>query len=311
MNLLTKTFEEFSEDRCPQMAAALAFYTMLSLAPLLFLVVTIAGLVVGQQATQALNEQAQTLVGPSGAQELQELLKEANQPSGYTIANIVSILVLVFSATGLVAQLQASLNQAWDVEPDPQQGGIKSFLMKRVLSLAMILGIAFLLLISMLLTTALGAVGGWISDLLGVGVAARYAISEGSTFIIVTLLFAAMFKVLPDAKIAWKDVWIGALITALLFTIGKFLIGLYLGNKDMSSTYGQAGSLVLVLLWVYYSSMIFFFGAELTQVWIRRRGREIEPAEGAVRVVETKQHAREAPGPASRGRQERARGVGA
>lgn len=310
MDFLKKTYNEFSEDRCPQMAAALAFYTMLSLAPLLYLIVTIAGLVMGQQAIQTFDQQAQTLVGPSGAQELQQMLHDANQPSRNTLANIVSILVLVFSATGLVAQLQASLNQAWDVEPDPEQGGIKNFIMKRILSLGMILGIAFLLLVSMLLTTTLGAVGDWLSQWLGVGQVVHFAISEGTTFAVVLILFAAMFKVLPDAKVPWRDVWIGALFTAILFTVGKFLIGLYLGNKDMSSGYGQAGSLVLVLLWIYYSSMIFFFGAEMTQVWSRRHGRDIEPAEGAVRVVEKKHRAGATP--ANRGQsQHLPRGAGA
>jgi membrane protein len=136
----------------------------------------------------------------------------------------------------------------------------------------------------MLLTTALGVVGDWISETLGIGTAAQYVISEGTTLLVITLLFAAMFKVLPDAEVPWRVTWIGALMTALLFTAGKFLIGLYLGHKDMGSSYGQAGSLVLLLVWVYYSSMIFFFGAELTQVWANRRGWEIAPSPGAVRV---------------------------
>lgn len=333
MNLLKKTAAEFSEDRCTQMAAALAFYTMLSLAPLLVIIVTIASLVMGPPAQQSITQQASRLIGPTGAEELEELLNRGQQQqalapsaddssadnssvdesqpqeaqsqgttpsqesdSGWTvptiIMNAVSLLVLIFSATGVVAQLQASLNQVWEVAPDPEQSGIFGFFKKRLLSFAMILGIAFLLLVSMLLTTALGALGSWISSNLGVGNIARYAISEGTTFVIVAILFAAMFKILPDAKVPWKVTWIGALMTALLFTIGKFLIGLYLGNKDMSSAYGQAGSLVLVLLWAYYSAMIFFFGAELTQVWARRHGHAIEPSDGAVRVVERREHVR-------------------
>jgi membrane protein len=141
----------------------------------------------------------------------------------------------------------------------------------------------------MLLTTALGALGDWISTVVDVGAVGRYAISEGTTFVVVTLLFATMFKVLPDANVPWRVTWIGAATTALLFTVGKFLIGLYLGNQDMSSAYGQAGSLVLVLLWAYYSAIIFFFGAELTQVWARRHGQAIEPSKGAVRVIEKRE----------------------
>ncbi len=304
MGLLTATYKEFSEDRCAQMAAALAFYTMLSLAPLLLVVVTVASLVMGDAARTRFVDQSAQVVGEQGAGELDELLSrgEQQQPgvsaqAGATewITQIASIALLVFSATGLVGQLQASLNQVWGVEPDPEQGGLKTFLMKRGLSLAMILGIAFLLLVSMLLTTALGVVGHWISETMGIGTAAQYLISEGTTLLVITLLFAAMFKVLPDADVPWRVTWVGAFMTALLFTLGKFLIGLYLGNKDMSSSYGQAGSLVLLLLWVYYSSMIFFFGAELTQVWAHRHGHAIQPSKGAVRIVTHKEQIREDP----------------
>jgi membrane protein len=294
MGLLTETYRQFSDDRCSQMAAALAFYTMLSLAPLLLLLVMIASFFMGDNARERFIDESERVVGEKGADELDELLtrgekqqqSEASAESKLTerITRIASMILLIFSATGLVGQLQSSLNQVWGVEPDPDQGGVKSFLVKRALSLAMILGIAFLLLVSMLLTTALGVAGRWITESLGIGAAAQYAISEGTTFLIITLLFAAMFKVLPDAEVPWRVTWIGAAMTALLFVAGKFLIGLYLGHKDMGSSYGQAGSLVLLLVWVYYSSMIFFFGAELTQVWANRHGRQIEPSPGAVRV---------------------------
>ncbi len=294
MGLLKETFQQFSEDRCTQMAAALAFYAMLSLAPLLLLVVTVASLAMGEGARERFVEQSESVVGTQGAGELDEMLSrgEMDQPAGEgspriteRITQIASIALLIFSATGLVGQLQVSLNQVWGVEPDPNQGGVKNFLIKRAISLAMIIGIAFLLLVSVLLTTALGVVGDWVSETLGIGTVAQYLISEGVALVVLTLLFAAIFKVLPDAEVPWRVTWVGALMTALLFTIGKFLIGLYLGNKDMGSSYGQAGSLVLLLLWIYYSSIIFFLGAELTQVWAKRSGHEIKPAEGAVRVI--------------------------
>ncbi len=303
MRLLTETYQEFSEDHCTQMAAAMAFYTMLSLAPLLLLVVTVASLVMGPDAREQFVQQSEAVVGSQGAEELDELLSRGEDQQVAVemkasvtewVTQIASVALLIFSATGLVGQLQTSLNQVWGVEPDPEQGGVKNFLIKRALSLAMILGIAFLLLVSMLLTTALGVVGDWVSQTLGIGTAAQYVLSEGATLLVITLLFAAMFKVLPDAEVPWRVTWVGALMTAVLFTAGKFLIGLYLGNKDMSSSYGQAGSLVLLLLWVYYSSMIFFFGAELTQVWAHRQGRKIEPSRGAVRVVTHKEPVREA-----------------
>jgi membrane protein len=269
----------------------------------LLLVVTTASMVMGDSARERFVHQAEQVVGTPGADELDELLSrgekvqplalQAEAKATERITRIASIALLIFSATGLVGQLQTSLNQVWDVEPDPKQGGVKNFLIKRALSLAMILGIAFLLLVSMLLTTALGVAGEWITEWLGISLRTQYLISEGTTFTVITILFAAMFKVLPDAEVPWKVTWIGALMTAVLFTAGKFLIGLYLGNKDMDSSYGQAGSLVLLLVWIYYSSMIFFLGAELTQVCAKRWGWEIAPAKGAVRVVVRKEHAGE------------------
>jgi membrane protein len=305
MGVLRDTFREFSEDRCMQMAAALAFYTMLSLVPLVLLVVTAASAVMGGAARERFLYQAEQVVGKQGADELKELLNQGQKDRPFTlkaesnaterITRIAAMGLLIFSATSVMAQLQASLNQVWEVEPDENQGGVKSFLVKRALSLAMILGIAFLLLVSMLLTTALGIAGRWITDWLGISIGVQYLISEGTTFVLITLLFAAMFKVLPDAQVPWKVTWSGAVVTAVLFTAGKFLIGLYLSHKDMGSSYGQAGSLVLLLVWIYYSSMIFLFGAELTQVWARRWGWAIAPEKGAVRVVTRKD--RECPEP--------------
>jgi membrane protein len=321
MNFLKQTLQEFSEDRCTQMAAALAFYTVLSLVPLLVVIVTVASLIMGPEAQRSFSRQASHLIGTKGAEELQELLSRGQErqpfaplpPSRSTdegtspppvkdtpaatsgpatsepavvtlLTNLISVLVLIFSATGVMAQLQTSLNHVWDVAPDPDQSQIAGFLKKRLLSLAMILAIAFLMLVSMLLTTVLSAFGAWFSTTLGVGSITQFAISEGTTFVIVSILFAAMFKVLPDVYVPWKVTWRGALITALLFTFGKFLIGVYLGHKDMSSSYGQAGSLILILLWTYYSALIFFLGAEMTQVWARRQGSPIDPEKGAALV---------------------------
>jgi membrane protein len=335
MSLWKQTYHEFSKDRCTQMAAALAFYTMLCLVPLLLLIVTVASLVVGDQAQQALTQQARTMMGSQGAQELQELMSRGRQQQSGLMApetspnlahteqtepspaadgaassaeqastvsseagtwavsniamNIVSLLVLVVSATGVVAQLQGSLNQVWQVQPDPERAGIRTLLKKRVLSLAIILTAALLLPLSMLLTTALTALGDQISSALGVGRAISMTVGEVATFLLAVLLFASMFKTLPDARVPWKVTWIGGLMTAALFVLGKFLIGLYLGSKDMSSAYGQAGSLVLVLVWTYYSAVIFFFGAELTKVWARQHGHSIGPSDGAVRVVQHQQ----------------------
>jgi membrane protein len=274
------------------MAAALAFYTMLSLAPLLVLTITIAGLLVEPKDARAeVTDQIRMLVGPEGAQQIHNMLKSAGRHGQGIFGDVLSVLVLIYGATSVVAQLQSSLNEAWKVEPDPKRGGVRNFLIKRLLSLTMILGIAFLLLISLVLTTIASAFGDKLVEWLPGEVSAYVPLASntGVFFLLVTLLFAAMFKILPDARVAWSDVWIGAAGTALLFIVGKFLIDLHLSHSNLMSTYGAAGSLVLVLLWTYYSSMIFLFGAEFTQVWARRTGKPIEPRSGAVRVVRKKE----------------------
>jgi membrane protein len=291
-NLLVKTFFEFIEDKCPRMAAALAFYTMLSLAPLLVLTITIAGWMVDPQDVRAeLSEQTRTLIGPEGAKQIRSMLEAAGQSDGGFLGKVGSIAVLIFAATAVMAQLQASLNETWDVEADSSWGGVKNFLVKRALSLAMILGIAFLLMVSLVLSALAQAFSKTIVQWLP-GHVSTYApvlAAEAVSLLLITVLFAAMFKVLPDAHVAWRDVWIGAAGTALLFVVGKFFIGLYLGQRDLGSTYGAAGSLVLILLWTYYSSMIFFLGAEFTQVWARRHGKPIQPTRGAVQVVQRRE----------------------
>lgn len=294
-DLLKSAAKDFVDDDCPRMAAALAYYTIFSLPPLLVIVITIAGVVLGQEAAEGqVKEQVAGLIGPQAAGEVQTMIRNASErTSGGTIATILGIIALVFGATGAFAQLQAALNQAWEVEPDPEAGGIKNFIFKRVLSLGMILGIGFLLLVSLALSALLAAAGSAIIGLIpGLSDVVLGVINFVISFVVITLLFAAIYKVMPDAKMAWRDVWVGAVATALLFVIGKFLIGLYLGNTDAGSAYGQAGSLAIILLWVYYSAMIVLFGAEFTQAWARRYGKQIKPDEGAVRVVEEKKHVR-------------------
>ena len=294
--LLKSAAQDFADDDCPRMAAALAYYTVFSLPPLLFLIITIAGVAFGQEAAEGqVEQQVTSLVGPDAAGQVQTMIQNASeQTSGGTIATILGIIALVFGATGVFAQLQDALNAAWEVEPDPEVSGLKNFIFKRVLSLGMILGIGFLLLVSLALSALLTGAGGAIASLLP-GEASDVLlqiINFALSFVVVALLFAAIYKVMPDAEIAWRDVWVGAAGTALLFVVGKFLIGLYLGNTDAGSAYGAAGSLAIILLWVYYSAMIVLFGAELTQAWAKRYGQGIRPDDGAVRVVEEKQHLR-------------------
>jgi membrane protein len=212
------------------------------------------------------------------------------------VSKVIGILLLVFSATGLFAQFQHALNRAWEVEPDPEQSGIWSFIFKRLLSLGMVAVIAFLLLVSLVLTTALdelvrlvtGGSSGTIATVIG------FVLNSVATLAVATLLFAAMFKLLPDARMRWKDTWVGAFLTAVLFVIGKSLLGWYLQSSEIGSTWGSAAaSMIAMLVWVYYTTLIVLFGAELAQVWAVRYGAGIEPAKGAVRIVEQKRHVRE------------------
>lgn len=298
-NVLKRTWQEFSQDDCSVMAASLAYYTIFSLPPLLVIVITVAGFFGGADAVEGrINDEIGRVVGEGGKEQINAMIQAANQPGRGLWATIIGVAVMVFGATGVVAQLQTALNKAWQVEPDPEQGGIKNFVVKRLLSFGMILGIAFLLLVSLVLTSVLTAAGETISRLLPgeVSQGLLMAIQIGVSLLITAALFAAMFKWLPDAEVAWRDVWIGAAVTAVWFEGGKFLIGLYLGGKDPGA-YGAAGSLVLILIWIYYSGWILFLGAEFTQVWARRHGDRIEPSEGAVRVVKEKKRVRDTNAP--------------
>jgi membrane protein len=286
--LLKETVEEWNKDKASRLAASLAYYTIFSLAPLLIIVIAIAGSVFGDDAARGeISRQMQGLVGPDGANFIESAINNANQPNSNAgaIASIISIAVLIFGATGVFTELQDSLNTVWEVAPKPDQG-FWQFVRNRVLSFAMVLGIAFLLLVSLVITAVLSGLNTFMSGVLPGGDYVWQIINTVVSFAVVTLLFAMMFKVLPDVKIRWSDVWTGAIITALLFTLGKFLIGLYLGNSSFGSTYGAAGSLVIVLAWVYYSAQILFFGAEFTQVYARRYGSQIVPNRHAVPVTE-------------------------
>ena len=280
---------DFSEDKCPRMAAALSYYTIFSLPPLLVLIITLVAFVFdpddirGEIATQI-----EAVMGPQGAEQIQTMMAEASKPGRGATASIVGVLMLLFGATAVVIQLQDALNKAWEVQPDPEQGGVKSFVMKRILSFAMILGIAFLLLVSLVVSTVISTMGATIGQAMGGGYWDKvlHIVNLVVSFGIIAALFAAMYKFLPDAEVEWRDVWVGAAVTSLLFVLGKFVIGLYLGNKDLGASYGAAGSLALILLWVYYSGLIFFLGAEFTQVWAKWHGHQIAPSRGAVHVVE-------------------------
>lgn len=289
LGLLRETITEWQADKASRLAAALAYYTVFSLAPLLIIAVATAGTIFGQEAAKGeIVEQIEGLVGSDSARVIETAISNANQPDVSNIASIISIIVLLFGASGVFTQLQDSLNTVWNVQPKPGRSmkSIIGLVLKRILSFSLVLGIGFLLVVSLILSAALLALSNYQSSLLPDLNFLWQIFNFVLSFGIVTLLFALMYKFLPDVKIAWSNVWIGAIITSLLFAIGKFLLGFYLGRGSFGSTYGAAASLVVLLAWVYYSAQILFLGAELTLVNARRHGSKIVPSNHAEFVTQ-------------------------
>jgi membrane protein len=291
--LIKETVKDFLEDDCMDSAAALSYYTIFSLPALLVLMLTIISAVMNPSDVRGgLEGQLQNLMGPSAGEQIRTIIQQADQkPNSGLIPTMLGIAGLLLGATGAVGQLQKALNRAWNVEPDPNQGGLKNFLTKRIFSLGMILVIAFFLLVSLVISAALTGMGDRVNDFLPAGLSGPFleVLNMVISLAVITLLFAALFKVMPDAKISWRSVWVGAAVTAFLFVIGKFLIGFYLGQSNPGQAYGAAGSLAVLLLWIYYSALILLFGAEFTETWAERRGQGIVPEPGAVRVRREKQ----------------------
>lgn len=283
--LLKETYDEWNRDRAPRLAAALAYYTTFSIAPFLIVVIAITGFVAGQDAMQGrLDEQIQGLVGREGADLIQEFVRNASKPSENILASIIGVVTLLLGAGGVFGQLQDALNTVWGVEVKPGQG-ILATLKSRFLSFSMVLGVGFLLLVSLVLSSFIAGIHNFFLGLLPGAETILQLVNFLVSFGIVTLLFALIYKLLPDVQIEWRDVWVGAAVTSLLFTIGKTALGIYLGNSGVLSAYGAAGSLVLILLWIFYSAQILLFGAEFTQVYATRYGSKIVPAENAIAVT--------------------------
>jgi membrane protein len=283
-NLIQETFKEWSEDKASRLAAALSYYTIFSIAPLLMIAIALAGLVFGREAaTNQVVGEIRGLVGEDGAQVIQTILQNASKTTSGVLATVVGIVTLLIGASGAFGQLQDSLNTIWEVKPREGRG-IKGILRDRFLSFSMVLVIGFLLLVSLVLSAVLSGIGKYLAEVLPMSSVVLQAINFGISLGVTSLLFALIFKVLPDAYIRWRDVWVGSVVTALLFSLGRFLIGLYLGRSSVSSAYGAAGSLVVVLLWIYYSAQILFLGAEFTQVYASKFGKSIIPKPNAVRL---------------------------
>jgi len=286
-SLAEGTWDSFLAHNVPRLGAALAFYTMLSLAPLLVVVVAVAGWVFGREAAVGqLVWQIQDLAGYEGAQAVKALLTAAHKPAAGSIAAILGILTLFAGASSAIAELREALNTIWNV-PKKRRGIVQSvlaILKDRTMAFAMVLGIGFLLLVSLAINAALAALGGYFQAYLPANEWILQSANFVISFFVVTFLFTLIYKVLPDIYIAWTDVALGAAITSLLFTFGKTLLGLYLGKAAFVSTYGAAGSLVVLLLWVYYSAQIFFLGAEFTHTYAERYGSH--PSQAALQKVQ-------------------------
>ena len=303
LKVLKDAVVDFWNDDCPRMAAALSYYTVFSLPPLLILLVTIAGVIWDPQDIRgAIEAQMRSLIGPTAATQVREMIAHAqsNQPASVA-TRFLGAAALIFGGTGAFIQLQTALNDAWKVEPDPSKGGIRNFIVKRVFSFGLILFIAFMLLVSLALTAVLSAVGQAMVG--GLPETLMLILESVVSFAIITMLFAAMFKVMPDAIIAWRDVWVGAIVTALLFVGGKFAIAFYLGRANPGDAFGAAGALALILVWVYYATMILLFGAEFTEAWATEKGSGITAEPGATRVIEQKKKVTDAQAEAASGKE--------
>jgi len=293
---------QWIEDQPFQLAAALSYYTLFSLAPLLIIAISVAALAFGREAAQnQIVETIQGMIGKESAQAIQEMIQHAgNKTTTGIISTVVGIIALLFGAGGVVGQLQTSLNTIWGVVAKSGQG-VWGFIRQRFVSFAMVLAIGFLLLVSLVITALVTGLTKYAGNLIGGAALVAHAVDILLSFTFVTILFALIYKFLPNVRIQWKDVAVGAALTSFLFTIGKFFIGLYLGSSGVTSAYGAAGSLITVLLWVYYSALIFFLGAEFTQVYASQYGSGVVPAKNAESIANARpEEKRASPPPASR-----------
>jgi membrane protein len=283
------TFEGWWEIKAPRLGAALAYYTILSLAPMIILATPLIGLVFHDpdRATKGIVEQFQALVGEEGALAVKNVLDTRPEYPPTRVTTYIGIGVLIFGATGVFAQLQDALNTVWGVVPAPGFGkhALIGFVRQRFVSFAMVLGLSFLLMVSLIFSAGLAVLRNIVDERYQT-LAITWTVAHNTIFfLLITLLFAMMFKILPDAKVPWRDVWVGSVLTAILFTVGKNLIGLYLGNASIGRAYGGAGSIVVLLVWVYYSAQLVFLGAEFTYAYHKVRGDKVVPADHAVPVT--------------------------
>ena len=272
-SLAKKTLNAWTDDYAPSMGAAISYYTVFSIAPLLLIVMAVAGFIWGQEAIEGeVARQLSTLLGAAAARSIQDLIRSADHPTEGAIASALSAVALLVGATTVFAELQSALDRIWQTPAQAKSAGLWALLRSRLLSLGFILGLGFLLAVSLVISAALAAFGQWAAGRLPGYEALLQLGNMALSLSVATLLFALMFKLMPRAQVAWRDVWIGALVTAVLFELGKLLIGLYIGKSSISSSFAAAGSLVVLLVWVYYSAQIFLLGAEFTWVFAHAHG---------------------------------------
>lgn len=288
--LLVSAVNAFIDDKALKMSASLAYYTVFSMAPLLIMLISFVSLIYGKAAVEGkVFEEINGFVGNNAALQIQQVISKISQSGNSTFAVIVGTATLFIGATGVFIEIQDSLNQIWRVKAKPKKGW-KKMIMNRVLSFSMILGLGFLLIVSLIINGLVLALSNKLNQYFpDITILLVNAFNIILTFIIISALFSIIFKFLPDVKISWKDVRVGAIFTAVLFMIGKFVIGLYIQKVGPGSAYGAAGSLIIILVWVYYTAAILYFGAEFTQVYAECYGGKIEPADYAVHVVQTEQ----------------------
>ena len=271
--LLRQSVAAWSADRASSMGAALSYYTLFSIAPLLLIVIAVAGLVFGEAAARGeIMLQLQGLLGADGARAVEALLKSVNRPAQGVFATIAGIVALLLGATGVFGELQNDLDRIWRAPVARQESGLMTLLRTRLLAFGLVLGFAFLLIVSLVVSAVLSALGNWWAPFFGAWEAVAQGVNLAVGFALMTVLFAMIYKLMPRVSIGWRDVWVGAAATSVLFSIGKLLIGLYIGRSGVTSAFGAAGSLVLVMVWVYYSSQIFLLGAEFTWVYAHLHG---------------------------------------
>lgn len=281
-SLLKESGKEWSADNAPRLGAALSYYTVFSLAPVLLLVISVMGLFLGREAAQGqIVDELSTILGKDGAKVVQLAIAKAGERKSSVVATVIGFATLLLGATGVMVELQGALNQVWKVIPKAGLG-VKTFIRTRLLSLALVLSFGFVLMVSLVLSAGLSAVGHWLVDVMPGWTVLGYVLNWVVSIAVIAVFMALIFKLLPDAKIHWRDVWVGALVTAVLFQLGKYGIGLYIAKGSVGSTFGAAGSLAVLLVWVYYSSQIILFGAEFTRAYANRFGSHVVPEDNAV-----------------------------